>query len=698
MTAKDELRKLTGKVVLAFSVFLLLIRFFVNNLQNEDSLPSFEFLLLSLCLVALTFAVAYRRFRLPFGVVVVSVVILALTLIAAVRAPVKWDAVLLLLHTGSTVAFFVVVLTLSENTRNIRLLLYALLALGVAVVFYAFYQSFFALKEVEEFLRERPDFVADERLRRGVLERAGLRDAFGLFVLPNGLSAFSAVLLFLSGVALVERIRAQRKADAPSAFLLLCAGASAAGMYLSGAKGGVAVLLFVLLLGSVWRLAKKRRLLAREHLAPLVVVVAAAVVVSVVTLAVPPEKLPASVSVRTMYWRSGFAMLTDNPLGVGLGNFKHYYGAYKDVRAEDVKFAHNFLVTFGTEAGLAAAAFLLLLLFLLWRRLSAEWKDVEAEPIERTDFLFTACGGVLALPVLLLLRRIGGSSIVTEQLLMAMFGIWFVLFYLFWRCDFLAGVRRWRGCIIGALFLGLFTCLIDFNAYEGAFAFTLALLSAVALALGGVVRYADINRRRSLFYACGTAALAILLAVPLPSLLRADAVRQNGRALVEDGVRAGGREGEPFIEEGVELLESGIYPRWNRVALRERANALLRLFRVRRTEERWRSATSAFRELLVVNPFDSEARRSLAFLLFEKGAVGEAVVEMEKAIDVNGTVPKYWFELGCLLLKEGDEKGASRAFSEALRLDGVDGAWNRLSGAERRHTERLLGELRKSRR
>ena len=698
MTAKDELHRLTGKVVLTFSVFLLIIRFFVNNLQNTDSLPSFEFFLLSLCFVALTFAVTYRRFRLPFGVVVVSVVILALTVIAAARAPVRWDAVLLLLHIGSTVAFFVVVLTLFEKTENIRLILYALLALGVVIVFYAFYQSLFALKEVEEFLREMPDFVADERLRRGVLERAELRDAFGLFVLPNGLSAFSAVLLLLSGVALLERIRTQRNADAPSALLLLCVGASAAGMYLSGAKGGVAVLLFVLLLGGVRWLMRKRRLLAKERLAPFIVVVAAAVVVFVVTLAVPPEKLPASVSVRAMYWRSGLAMLADNPLGVGLGNFKHFYGAYKDVRAEDVKFAHNILVTFGTEAGLAAAVFFVLLLFILWRRLSAEWEDVEAEPIERTDFLFAACGGVLVLPVLLLLRRIGGSSIVTEQLLIVMFCIWFVLFYLFWRSDFLAGVRRWRGCIIGAFFLGLFTCLIDFNAYEGAFAFTLSLLCAAALALGGVVRDADTSRRRTLFYACGSAVLAVLLAVPLPSLIRADALRQNGRALVEDGVRAGGREGEPFIEEGAELLESAVYPRWNRVALRERANALLRLFRTRRTEERWRSATSAFRELLMVNPFDSEARRSLAFLLFERGAVDEAVTEMRKALDVNGTVPKYWFEFGCLLLKGGDEAGALKALSEALRLDGVDGAWNRLSGVERRRAERLLGKLRRGKR
>ena len=698
MTRKDELRKLTGNVVLTFSVFLLLIRFFVNNIQNADSLPSFEFLLLSLCLVALTFAVAYRGLRLPFGIVIVSVVILALTVIAAVRAPVRWDAVLLLLHTGSTVAFFLVVLTLFKNTQNIRLLLYALLAFGVVIVFYAFYQSLFALKEVEEFLRERPDFVADESLRSGLLERAGLRDAFGLFVLPNGLSAFSAVLLFLCGVALVERIRTRKRTDAPSALLLLCVGASAAGMYLSGAKGGVAVLLFVLLLGGVWRLAKKRGLLVKEHLAPFIVVVAAAVVVFVVTLAVPPEKLPASVSVRAMYWRSGLAMLADNPLGVGLGNFRHFYGAHKDVRAEDVKFAHNLLVTFGTEAGLAAAAFLVLLLFLLWRRLSAEWGDVEAEHIERTDFLFASFGGVLVLPVLLLLRRLGGSGIVTEDLLMAMFGIWLVLFYLFWKSDFLAGLRRWRGCIIGAFFLGLFTCLIDFNAYEGAFAFTLALLCAVALALAGVVRGADTSRRRSLFYACGTAVLAILLAVPLPSLMHADAVRQKGRALVEDGVRAGGREGEPFIEKGVELLESGVYPRWNRVALRERANALFRLFRVRRTEERWHSAVSAFRELLGVNPFDSEARRSLAFLLFERGAVDEAVAEMRMALDVNGTVPRYWFELGCMLLKGGDEDGALRAFSEALRLDSIDGAWNRLSTSERRRAERLLGELRRDER
>jgi O-antigen ligase len=75
---------------------------------------------------------------------------------------------------------------------------------------------------------------------------------------------------------------------------------------------------------------------------------------------------PSSLRIRLTYWRVGVRMGLDNLwTGVGLGNFGTAYPKYQDMRAGDVKTAHNALVKAFAETGLPGLAVFCLFWFVV---------------------------------------------------------------------------------------------------------------------------------------------------------------------------------------------------------------------------------------------------------------------------------------------------------------------------------------------
>ncbi|MCX7704121.1 MAG: hypothetical protein N2234_08520 [Planctomycetota bacterium] len=516
------------------------------------------------------------------------------------------------------------------------------------------------------------------------MERVRKKEAFSLFILPNGFCAFCAFLFFLSGVVFLEAVGAKPRSDTTVALSFLCTAAFAAGIYFSGAKGGILILIFVILLVGVSRFGKR---INKEKLLPLLLVVLLILVVGILVLVVPPERLPPSVSVRAMYWRSALKMVFDNPCGVGLGNFAHFYGAYKDIRAEDVKCAHNILVTFATEAGPIASCFLALLIFLIWRSVSGEWHNEESKGKARIKFLSGAFGGSFALLLSCILGFTGASNINPPNVLFALSAVWLLLFLLFWRADFLSSFKRWRTAVVGAFFIGVFSCLIDFNGNEGPFTFSLSLLCALGFSASGASCSDKVADKRNLFYVAGCGIFAVVFALFVPDIMEVDVLRLRGSSLVKEGLQAG-KEGELLVLKGVALLgEAADRAGWNFHGLKEYADAQKRVYKMRREESNRKKAIAAYRKVIEANPRDSSAYKFLSSLYEQGGEVQSAFECIRTALSQRKVEPRYWLEYGRLLWKLRGKEGveeAVRAFQEALRLDATEGAWNRLEEEERR--------------
>jgi hypothetical protein len=692
MMTEEKAKASFKDFIFTIIVFLLILRFFINNLANADEFPSFEFLMTAFGFAALSLALSVRKVQIAIPLRILILILVGLCLVSALRAPVKWSALLTLLHIASSFSFFFSLLIFLGETENARPLLYAFLALMVVVVLYGAYQSFFLFDELETALKEKPDLVVEgEWLRKAVFERVVKREAFSLFVLPNGFSAFCAMVLFFCGAAFIEKLFSKDRRDSAFAASILCVGASATGIYLSGAKGGISVLIFVCLLGLLWRISKRIshrfKFLRNPYLLPAGAVILSMLIVGTIVLLVPPERLPPSASVRAMYWRSGLSMVQDNPCGVGLGNFQHFYSIYKDIRAEDVKYAHNLLVTFGVEAGPLATVFLLLLVFVVWRAMAREWQKIEPKKTNRMKFLFGALGGVLALLVAFVLSLVGGGGSNIPSVLVILFFIWLLMFFLLWRADFLADFKRWQPSVVGAFFVGLFSCFIDFNAYEGPFAFSLLLFSALGLSLSGAVACDEVRKKRDVVYVGGCGIAAVIVALFIPNIMETDILRARGDGLVEEGRRLGGKEGGVFyLVKGVELLNAAAgRTNLNFYCLRDRADASLHLYRMRHTEAERCAAIAAYEHLFKANPRDAIAHKIVSSL-YEQGQESEkALAHIKKALELRPVEPRYWLEYGRMVWKfEGNKakEEAEKAFRRALQLNDTPGAWNKLLDEE----------------
>ncbi|MBI5154019.1 O-antigen ligase family protein [Candidatus Poribacteria bacterium] len=235
-----------------------------------------------------------------------------------------------------------------------------LITLGAGLALLSLYQVLgpaglpMTFRSQEAFIASHPEDFDPARYG-GVLHALRERRASGRFGQPNLMGGFLALCLPIS-LALAFRSSTARGRVAgllPSALLALC-------LLLTGSRGGLlaaiaGVVLFAAL--ALWR-ARMSRALAATCLS-LVLLGAAA----------PPASSNATrwlgrstVSQRFLYWQTGWKTWSENlPFGRGPGGYAVYYTQNRLPGANETKFAHNWVVQWGSEAGAAG-----LLLFGAW--------------------------------------------------------------------------------------------------------------------------------------------------------------------------------------------------------------------------------------------------------------------------------------------------------------------------------------------
>ena len=89
-----------------------------------------------------------------------------------------------------------------------------------------------------------------------------------------------------------------------------------------------------------------------------------------------------SLVMRIGYWRSGWEIWRRHPLlGIGSGNFHHYYYTYKSAWVEEVNKAHNCYWQWSIETGLIGMT---VLLFFIWA-LACRLHKSQSRPAVTTD-------------------------------------------------------------------------------------------------------------------------------------------------------------------------------------------------------------------------------------------------------------------------------------------------------------------------
>ena len=121
-----------------------------------------------------------------------------------------------------------------------------------------------------------------------------------------------------------------------------------------------------------------------------------------------------------------------------------------------------------------------------------------------------------------------------------------------------------------------------------------------------------------------------------------------------------------LLEDALQKIEEGPGSR----SLRELvqlalAGELARIGEAERSEER-------YRQVLVANPFHTQARQALVQSLWHRGQWGDAAVVIKRQIDLLGPMPGFCYAYGRSLFESGNYSGAVSAFTDALRLANGD--------------------------
>lgn len=229
--------------------------------------------------------------------------------------------------------------------------------------------------------------VATDPVLEGVLHALREARASGRLGSPN---VFAGLMVIAFPLALgVARGRWKWPALATAAVL-------AWGVVLSGSRGGLLALAAAAMLFGVLALAGLRP----RRAAPVAAV--AMLFLIVLTGADSGDDALArrwlgmtTVQQRLHYWETGWAIWRESPvLGRGPGAFEVYYPQHRVAGAQETGFAHNWIVQWGSEVGLAGLAF-----FLAWMGAAAAlgvrwWNAARGNPHEREAMLLAA--GIVA--------------------------------------------------------------------------------------------------------------------------------------------------------------------------------------------------------------------------------------------------------------------------------------------------------------
>jgi O-antigen ligase len=308
-----------------------------------------------------------------------------------------------------------------NSPLKIRLVLAVVAALGLVCAFECSDQ-FFATNQatIQQYEKNPQTMLEPLGLEIGSLDhflfehRLYSRGVNGFFTTRNSAGSF-LLMAFLAALALsLEAFVAQRRKLTSSVNSLICSVSAVVilgALLLTKSKGAVAGLI---LASACLMLFYRFRGFIRRHALILVLGglgLATAAAVALACYGHSQGRLPGgnSMLVRWQYWHASGQMIADHPwVGIGAGNFAHYYHQYKAPQAiESIADPHNIILSLLAQYGpLGLIGFLVLLILPLRRLFQSSGKapspliEQSAPPAKRSTY-----GYVFVISTFMLLAR-----------------------------------------------------------------------------------------------------------------------------------------------------------------------------------------------------------------------------------------------------------------------------------------------------
>ncbi|MCZ6602003.1 MAG: O-antigen ligase family protein [Planctomycetota bacterium] len=390
-----------------------------------------------------------------------------------------------------------------------------------------------------------------------------------------------------------------------------------------------------------------------------------------------------SMEVRDEYFRATRSMIADHPiLGVGTGNFREYYPAYRPATAEETKFAHNNYLQVAAETGWIGILLLLLFLAFLLKGLHGG-EEPDPQPPGRRDLIlafFGGVGGILALSSFTALD-VRFSDGISQVFLIVAWGIFFIPFS--WRGKESATPGGSKGLRAGAWAAAVAAGLhwtVDFDLYSAGLLFS--TIAAILLAVPQPARGLRISySARLLLVLCGMVPATAIYVFYLPRMLFHDVEFSQAE---DEFWSASGEETdarEAALGAAEELYRRAALEKpWGGRALLQRGRVLLALYRLRAEAGRPQpefldSAIASLEEAALWLPRLAEIRYELAIAYSVQAkdrpeSFDVAERYLEEAVDLYPTKPRYRHQLARFLFHtryhaQQDQQALERATTEA---------------------------------
>ncbi len=433
------------------------------------------------------------------GVGVPLLALLAIAAVSTLRSPHKAASLATLLEWLCYAALFVVVVNLTSGALDRRFVLRVLWASAFAACLYGLFQQFVNLPLLrEQILGDRARVLLELGLRPQDYDHLAARASgriFSTFLLANSFAGFLALVVPGFAGYVLDRLRAGERGKGFVAVSALWLVAALWCLLLTYSKGGWVAFadgaaLFAAMLGG--------DLLRRRWVWVAGAALAGAVVVGALfaTGAIPARifrDAVGSMGVRAGYWRTGWAMATDNLLGgVGLGTFGSHYSRYRWVTARVTQQAHNDYLQVLAELGaVGLAAYLATWATVLWRSAAKRTEPGGRGFPRRVGLVAGIVAFVLTSAVMATFTVAGWGTepwfarvpkwVWDVVLPTALCGGWLAFYALLGRGERgEPGPLCRRGLVCG-LAAFLVHCTVDFDYYEPGVAFTAWVVAAVAV-------------------------------------------------------------------------------------------------------------------------------------------------------------------------------------------------------------------------
>lgn len=441
------------------------------------------------------------------GMEIPAVLFAVAAVISSIFAANKRAAVTDSLNLISAVVTAILIAQLLDTRGKIKLVLIIIASMGAVNAYQCFEQFFTGNEIMIQQYEESPEyFLRQIGIEQGTLQQflfehrlysMGIR---GFFSTANSAGSFLIIAVFAALAAAGRsffRIKKMKfEPDSLAGILIILFLAAA--LFLTRSKGAVmafvvAVVCFgVYLKFSGW-LYKYRK--------PLGILFLLAVIFgggAVITYGIMFDKLPGgkSMFVRWQYWKASAQMYADHfLLGVGPGNFAHYYTHYKPAAAiESVANPHNFILNILTQYGIAGLIGFSTVIFCPLFRIFRSEKNGSDQPVSTNEnfpmlatiFMIICGAGLLILKSLIDRTPLGYSSAVILYVFFVIYAIPAVVFLISFRLLARGDGDVECGYIQAALICAVGGCLlhnlVDFAIFEGGLLTTFFVIIGVVFA------------------------------------------------------------------------------------------------------------------------------------------------------------------------------------------------------------------------